>query len=146
LRITAQVEYSVLCILHLARRDPALAVSVRQVAEQEGLPVQYCEKIFRHLRQADLVESMRGAAGGFRLARPPERISLKEVVEATEGRTFELNCSEHPVDLARCQTDHACSLRPVWRALQARIDELLGGISVADLLREESEVRELVKL
>ena len=146
MRITTQAEYGLLCVLHLARRDPVLAVSAREVASLEGLPAHYCEKIFQQLRQADLVESVRGAAGGFRLARAPERISLKEVVEATEGRTFHVNCSEHPVDRSRCQTDHACSLRPVWRALQARIDALLGGISIADLLREESEVQELVKL
>lgn len=144
MRITTQAEYGLLCTLHLARRGPALPVSVRQVADREGLPAQYCEKIFRRLRRADLVESVRGAGGGFRLARPPEAISLKEVIEATEGRTFELNCFEHPVDHDRCQTRQTCSLRPIWMALQARIDGLLGGIFLADLLREEDEVHDLV--
>lgn len=78
MRITTQAEYGMLCILHLARRGPAVSVSAREVAELEGLPGQYCEKIFRQLRQADLVESVRGAGGGFRLARPPETISVKE--------------------------------------------------------------------
>lgn len=146
MRVTSQAEYGLLCVLHLARRDPAVATSVRELAALEGLPLQYCEKIFRQLRQAQLVESVRGAGGGYRLARPAERISLKDVIEATDGSTFELNCSAHPVDTNRCQTRHACSLRPVWLALQARIDSLLGGVSVADLLREEAEVRELVSL
>jgi Rrf2 family protein len=135
-----------LCILHLARRGPAVSVSAREVAELEGLPGQYCEKIFRQLRQADLVESVRGAGGGFRLARPPETISVKEVIDATDGRTFELNCAAHPVTAERCQSERTCSLRPVWLALQSRIDGFLGQIRLADLLREEAEVRELVNL
>jgi Rrf2 family protein len=145
MRITTQAEYGLLCVLHLARRSDGVAVPVREVAELEGLPGHYCEKIFQQLRQAGLVESVRGAAGGFRLAREPEMISVKQVIDATEGRTFELNCSDHPVDFERCQTHHGCSLRPIWMALQARIDGLLSQIHLADLLREEAEVRELVR-
>ena len=146
MRITTQAEYGLLCSLHLARRVPGVAVSAREIAELEGLPHQYCEKIFRQLRQAELVESVRGAAGGFRLARPPEAISVKEVIDATEGHTFELNCSDHPVDVGRCQSHLSCSLRPIWIALQSRIDDLLGHIRLSDLLQEEAEVRELVDL
>lgn len=145
MRITTLAEYGLLCTLHLARRSPGMAVSAREIAEVEGLPVQYCEKIFRQLRQAGLVESVRGASGGFRLAGSPEEISVKQVIDATEGRTFEVNCSEHPVDPARCQTHAACSLRPIWLALQARIDGLLGRVYLADLLRDEAEVRALVE-
>lgn len=144
MRITTQAEYGLLCTIHLARRARATPVSARQIAELEGLPGQYCEKIFRQLRQAGIVESARGAAGGFRLARSPERISVKEVIDATEGGTFELNCSEHPVDHERCQTQLRCSLRPIWLALQSRIDGLLAGIFLSDLLQEEAEVRDLV--
>ena len=144
MRITTQAEYGLLCILRLARRGPGPAVSAREVATLEGLPWQYCEKIFRQLRQAGLVESVRGAGGGFRLAREPAAISVKQVIDATEGQTFELNCSDHPVDVERCQSHATCSLRPIWMALKSRIDGLLSAISLADLLREESEVRELV--
>jgi Rrf2 family protein len=142
MRITTLAEYGLLCTMHLARRPPAVAVSARQIAELEGLPVQYCEKILGQLRQAGLVESVRGAGGGFRLVRPPEDISVKQVIDATDGRTFEVNCSEHPVDPERCQTHLACSLRPLWLALQARIDGLLGQVRLADLLRDEAEVRD----
>ncbi len=144
MRITTQAEYGLLCTLHLARRAPGVPVSAREIAEVEGLPSPYCEKIFRQLRRAGIVESVRGAGGGFRLARAPGGISVKEVVDATEGRTFELNCSDHPVNAARCQSHLHCSLRPIWVALQGRIDELLAGIRLADLLRDEAEVRDLV--
>jgi Rrf2 family protein len=144
MRITTLAEYGLLCTMHLARRPPGVAVSAREIAELEGLPVQYCEKIFRQLRQAGLVESVRGAGGGFRLVRPPEDISVKQVIEATEGRTFDVNCADHPVDPERCQTHAACSLRPLWLALQSRIDGLLAQVRLADLAREEEAVRELL--
>jgi Rrf2 family protein len=146
MRITTQAEYGLLCILHLARRGPGVSVSAREVAEVECLPLQYCEKIFGQLRRGGLVDSVRGAGGGFRLARAAENISLKQVIEATDGRTFELNCSDHPVTQERCQSHVSCSLRPVWLALQARIDALLGGIHLSDLLADENQVRELVSL
>ena len=146
MRITTQAEYGLLCVLHLARRGSGVAVSAREVAELENLPLPYCEKIFRQLRQAGLVGSVRGAGGGFRLARSAEAISLKDVIDAIEGRTFEVNCADHPVDAERCQSHLSCSLRPIWRALQSRIDGLLSQIRLADLLREEPEVVELVNL
>ena len=141
MRITTQAEYGLLCVLHLARRGRLAAVPVREVAAAEGLPPQYCEKIFADLRRAGLVESTRGAAGGFRLARDPGAISLKEVIDATAGGTFELNCANHPVSAERCQGTAACSLRPVWFALRTRIDGFLAGVLLADLLRDEAEVR-----
>jgi DNA-binding IscR family transcriptional regulator len=67
------------------------------------------------------------------------------VIEATEGRTFEVNCADHPVDPERCQTHASCSLRPLWWALQSRIDELLAQVHLADLLREEDAVRDLLE-
>ncbi|MBA2565879.1 MAG: Rrf2 family transcriptional regulator [Gemmatimonadetes bacterium] len=146
MRITTQAEYGLLCALHLARRSPGVAVSAREVAQAEQLPGQYCEKIFRQLRQARLVESVRGASGGFRLARQADAISLKDVIDATEGRTFQVNCADHPVGVERCQSDQCCSLRPVWRALQARIDGLLDQIRLADLLQEEATVAALVNV
>ncbi len=145
MRITTLAEYGLLCTMHLARRPPGVAVSAREIAELEGLPVQYCEKIFRQLRQAGLVESVRGAGGGFRLVRAPDDVSVKQVIEATEGRTFDVNCADHPVDPERCQTHAACSLRPLWLALQARIDGLLAQVCLADLAREEAAVRELLE-
>jgi Rrf2 family iron-sulfur cluster assembly transcriptional regulator len=146
MRITTQAEYGLLCVLHLARRGPGISVSAREIAEREGLPLQYCEKIFRQLRQAHLVESVRGAGGGFRLARLPETISVKQVIEATEGSTFQLNCSDHPVAHDRCQTHLTCSLRPIWIALRSRIDGLLGGVTLSDLLQDEADVEELVRV
>jgi len=65
---------------------------------------------------------------------------------SSEYQTFEVNCETHPVDAERCHPATGCSIRPVWLALQQRVDELLGSISLADLMKQESQVQELVTI
>jgi DNA-binding IscR family transcriptional regulator len=80
------------------------------------------------------------------LARPPAEISVRDVMQASEHQTFEVNCDSHQVDAERCAGESPCSIRPIWFALQHRIDDFLAGVSLADLLRDEAQVQELVTL
>jgi Rrf2 family protein len=148
MRVTTWTEYSLIITIHLARRKVAGEgpIAARELAEQERLPGDYVEQILLRLRRAGLVESVRGARGGYFLARTPAEISVRDVMAAAEHQTFETNCAHHPVDAERCSPGSACSIRPVWFALQQRIDDLLANISLADLLKQEPEVRELVTL
>ena len=148
MRVTTWTEYSLIIVLHLARRgeEGAGTVAARELAEAERLPGDYVEQILLRLRRAGLVESVRGARGGYRLARAAHEISVRDVMTASEHQTFEVNCATHPVDADRCGNGTSCSIRPVWQALQRRIDDLLEGISVADLMKQEPVVQELVTL
>lgn len=139
MRVTTWTEYSLLIALHLAKRGRTGSepVAARELAEFERLPSDYVEQILLRLRRAGLVESVRGARGGYYLAREPESITVRDVMTASEHQTFEINCSSHPVDADRCHPASACSIRPVWHALQRRVDELLSGITLADLLKEQ---------
>src|SRR5690242_21147581 len=98
------------------------------------------------LRRADIVRSTRGARGGYQLSRPPEQITVRDVIAAAEHSTFEVHCTSHPVEEERCSSSHNCSIRPVWMLLQQRIDDVLEGVHLSDLLVEESEVRTRVGL
>src|SRR6188768_3768788 len=148
MRITTWTEYSLIIALHLARRGASGAgpVAARELAETERLPGDYVEQILLRLRRAGLVESVRGAKGGYFLARPPAEISVRDVMAASEHQTFEVNCDAHPVNEERCHPDSTCSIRPVWYALQNRVDEFLASISLADLLQDATKVQELVTL
>jgi Rrf2 family protein len=143
-RITTWAEYGLICALHLARRASEGPVPGRDIAARESLPADYVEQILLRLRRAGLVESVRGAKGGYFLARQPSAISVRDVMTASEHQTFEINCDSHPVDAARCSPGATCSIRPVWQALQQRVDDLLAGISLADLMKEEPQVHQLV--
>jgi Rrf2 family protein len=147
MRITTWGEYGLIVGLHLAKDSGDHPLPARDIAEAEQLPPDYIEQLLLKLRRAGLVESVRGARGGYRLARSPDAITVKEVVEAAEDRAFfEVNCDVHQVDQDRCRPSTACSIRPVWRELQRRIDELLASITLADLLSREPQVEHLVTL
>lgn len=146
MRVTTWTEYSLIISIHLARRGRTGAgpVAARELSDVERLPADYVEQILLRLRRAGLVESVRGAKGGYFLAKEPASISVRDVMNASEHQTFEVNCDTHPVDAARCSPESTCSIRPVWHALQQRVDELLGSISLADLMKQEPHVQELV--
>lgn len=148
MRITTWTEYSLIIMLHLGRRKRVgdVAVPARELAETEGLPADYTEQIFLRLRRAGLVRSVRGAKGGYFLSRPPEEISVRDVMAACERQTFEVNCETHPVNDDRCSPAAACSIRPLWAALQQRIDDFLSSVTLADLMKQEASVEELVAI
>lgn len=144
MRVTTWAEYGLIVSLHLAKDGSDSPTPARDLAEREGLPADYVEQILLKLRRAGLVRSVRGAKGGYFLARDPNAISVRDVMEAAENRTFEVYCDAHRVNLTRCGPDGDCSIRPVWRELQRRIDDLLSSVTLADLMLEESEVGDLV--
>ena len=144
MRVTTWAEYGLIVSLHLAKDGGETPTPARDLAERECLPADYVEQILLKLRRAGLVQSVRGAKGGYFLARDPQTISVKDVMEAAENRTFEVYCDAHRVNLVRCGPEGDRSIRPVWRELQRRVDEMLSSVSLADLMREESAVEALV--
>ena len=146
MRITTQAEYGLICALHLARRVTNGPITGREIAAAERLPGDYVEQIMLKLRRASIVSSTRGAHGGYRLARPAEQITVRDVISASEHSTFDVHCTTHPVEAARCAESHDCSIRPVWVMLQRRVDEVLNSVRLSDLLMQERQVRERVGL
>lgn len=146
MRITTWAEYGLICALHLARRAGEGPVTGRDIASSERLSGDYVEQILLRLRRADIVKSTRGARGGYQLAREASAITVRDIIQASELSTFDLHCVSHPVDGERCADSSECSIRPVWLLLQQRIDEVLEGVCLADLIAEEATVRERVGL
>ena len=130
MRITTWAEYGVICALHLAKRADEGPVNGRDIAAREKLPADYVEQILLRLRRAGVIAET----------------SIREVIQASELETFDLHCVTHPVETDRCSASHLCSIRPVWVLLQKKIDDVLDGVSLADLLHDEPVVRERVGL
>ena len=143
MRVTTWAEYGLIVSLSLARRVGDGPVAARELAEGERLPHDYVEQILLRLRRAGLVESVRGAKGGYLLARDAHDVSVKDVMEASEHVTFEVNCDHHQVDAHRCSPDAACSIRPVWRMLERRINDFLSGVTLADLTHDEARLYQI---
>lgn len=148
MRITTWTEYSLIISIHLAKRGRGgvAPVAARELAEVERLPADYVEQILLRLRRAGIVQSTRGAKGGYGLARPSSAITVREIITAAELVTFDLHCETHPLDSERCAQSCDCSIRPVWMMLQKKIDDALEGVRLSDLLFAEPQVRERVGL
>ena len=121
-------------------------ITGREIASSERLPADYVEQILLRLRRAGLVNSTRGARGGYSLAKSPYEISVREVIAASELGTFDLHCVTHPVGEERCAESQSCSIRPVWMLLQRKIDDVLDSVHLGDLLVDERTVRQRVGL
>src|SRR2546428_10966397 len=98
MRVTTWAEYGLIVSVQLAKRAGQGPVAARELSEQERLPHDYVEQILLRLRRAGLVESVRGARGGYLLARPPQTVSGKDVLEASDHGPVEVHCDLHPVD------------------------------------------------
>ena len=146
MRITTWAEYGLICALNLAKRAGEGPTTGREIASSERLPADYVEQILLRLRRAGLVNSTRGARGGYMLAKAPDEISVREVIAASELGTFDLHCITHPVGEERCAESQSCSIRPVWMLLQRKIDDVLDSVHLGDLLVDERTVRQRVGL
>jgi len=138
MHISAVEEYGLRCALQLASLPEGSVLAASQVAEREGISVQYASKILHLFRKAGLVSASRGMQGGFRLVRVAERISLKEVFGAFREDRAEF-CSQFTGQQAECVHQSECSVRPVFNVLAGYFDSVLEHLTLRDLLRTEAE-------
>jgi Rrf2 family protein len=132
-------EYGVRVMVELARRGGAEPVALAEIAEHEGLPLAYLEHLVARLRRAGLVESRRGAHGGYLLARPPAQITMAEVVEALEGRIAPIECfSSTPDGTIHCvrefDAERVCTTKILWTRVRAAILDTLQETTLAELI------------
>src|SRR5216110_3621881 len=123
---STKAEYGIRVLVELAGRDGEAPVPLAEIAEANTLPLAYLEHLVARLRKAGLVESRRGAHGGYLLARPAAEISMAEVVEALEGAIAPIECiSEgadgHLVCAREAETDHICPTKLLWTRVRGSV-------------------------
>jgi Rrf2 family transcriptional regulator, cysteine metabolism repressor len=140
---STKAEYGVRVMFELARRGSAQPVeqpvALTEIAEHEGLPLAYLEHLVARLRRAGLIESRRGAHGGYLLAREPARITMAEVVEALEGRIAPIECfSATPDGSIHCvlasDPERICTSKLLWSRVREAIVLTLEQTTLADLI------------
>jgi Rrf2 family transcriptional regulator, cysteine metabolism repressor len=136
---STKAEYGVRVMVELARRGGAQPIALAEIAEHEGLPLAYLEHLVARLRRAGLVESRRGAHGGYLLAREPELITMAEVVEALEGRIAPVECiTSAPDGTLRCSREsdpeHVCTTKILWTRVRGAIVTTLRETTLAELI------------
>lgn len=142
MKVTAREEYGIRCLLQLARNaESPVPMTVRQVAEREGLSMAYAEKLLVALSRARLAESIRGIYGGYRMTRSPDRVTLGEVIRALEGfPTPAVLCERFTGKLDRCVHVGDCGLRAVWSRVGRQVEQFLDRVPLSALLEPEKRV------
>jgi Rrf2 family protein len=142
---TTKAEYGVRLLVELGRQGTqsgrAGAVSLKAISEAEGLPLAYLERIVALLKKAGLVESQRGAHGGYRLARDPQEITMDQAVLALEGVVAPMSCFvEDDVDRKGVQCSHhedaghGCATKLLWTRVQGGMVEAMRRTTLAELI------------
>jgi Rrf2 family protein len=135
---STKAEYGVRVMAHLAGRLGDEPTSLGTIAEAEGLPLAYLEHLVQRLRRAGLVESRRGAYGGYSLARPAAQIPMAEVVQALEGAIAPIECISSDADGALVcarEGESPCPTKLLWTRVQGSIVRTLNEMTLADLVR-----------
>ena len=150
---TTKAEYGVRLLIELGRQPQDQPVSLKAIADAENLPLAYLERIVALLKRAELVESTRGAHGGYQLARRPEDIAMDEVVLALEGTLAPMECFvDDRGDDGRVLCSHhddsgrGCATKLLWTRVQIGVLKTLAHTTLAELVdfqaRQLPRVRE----
>jgi Rrf2 family iron-sulfur cluster assembly transcriptional regulator len=150
-KLTAQEEYGLRCLLRIAGQWPEKSLTIPEVSRLEGISAAYAGKILQILRQGGFLKSVRGQVGGYSLAAPPEKLVVRDVLDLLGGRMYEEGfCRSHKGSGRSCTHSTDCSVRSLWRTIQSALDGVLGRTTLKDLLRKEAEMtfwlRELLPL
>lgn len=135
MRLSAKEQYGLRAMIELGRRYGEGPVSLSDVAQAEGVSFPYLEQIVPQLRGADLIESTRGAYGGYALRRDPRKITVGDIVRALEdGQIMPLKCIPGHESGDACSRQEMCTARDVWRKMHDGIVEVLDSTTLADLI------------
>jgi len=146
MKLSAQEEYGLRCLLHLARRGNGGSLTIPEISRAEGLSVPNVAKLMRLLRLGGFVQSVRGQSGGYSLARPATKISVADVMDLLGGPFFSAAfCQRHAGTEEECAHAGDCPLRSLWSTVQIVLAAVLGKTTLADLTCEEQEMSRRIK-
>ena len=144
MKFTTKTEYGVFCMVHMARRPEGTCITVKEITSSEHYPVAYTEKIFQALRRAKLVVSHQGNQGGYQLARKPSEITLRHIIDALEGATFDIFCEPQTREDIVCTHFCLCGVKPIWRKTKELLDNFYDSLTLEMLSKNELDMNGLL--
>ena len=132
MRISTKGRYALRIMLDLAQHTDQGPVALREISERQKITPKYMESIMSLLLRDNLVQSMRGKAGGYKLTRVPSKYKLYEILSSAEGGLAPVHCLS--MDENECPIRKSCLTIPVWEGLHKAIEDYLSGITLQDLI------------
>lgn len=134
MKISASGEYAVRLVVAVAKKQEKF-VSLKEVANQENISIKYAEKIASALVKANILLSLRGQDGGYKLAKPTNQLSVGEILKVTGDLAPVADCLT-----AGCPMIDKCSSITVWQRLNALINEYLNGVMISTLIEKDLKI------
>ena len=136
MRLTTKGRYAVTAMLDLALNSDRGPISLADISKRQEISLSYLEQLFSKLRQNDLVSSVRGPGGGYRLSRDADQIFVAQIIDAVNESIDATNCAGE----GNCQKGQVCLTHYLWTDLSEQIHQFLSGISLANLV-QRNDVR-----
>lgn len=145
MKLSTQEEYGLRCLMQIGRRenDTGASITISEISQAEGLSTANVGKLVRLLRLGHIAESVRGQAGGYKLARPANEIFIADVLAALGERLFNDDfCDEHAGHEEFCTHTVNCSIRSLWNAIQFVVDQMLDRVTLQDLMGDGQRLQD----
>lgn len=137
MKISTKGRYAVRVMLDLALNNTGECIKVKDIASRQGISEKYLEQIIAVLNRAGYVNSVRGAQGGYRIAKDPSEYTVGMILRLTEGSMAPVAClDEGAPECDRCDT---CETLEVWRELYAAINNVIDNVTIADLVERSRQ-------
>jgi Rrf2 family protein len=132
MKVSQRVTYGIMAAVDLAMNAQETPIQARAIARRQGIPVRFLEQVLNAMKKAGLVDSLRGAQGGYRLQKEPSNLSVAEILEALDGPVFHRTFQGRP-EFDRYLTKQELLLGQVWKQVAQAEHEVLQRISIEDL-------------
>src|SRR5438034_11694202 len=144
MKLSLRGEYALRALLVLGLNYKQPVVRIQTISQQQNIPKRFLEQILNDLKSLGAVESKRGVAGGYRLARPPRDISLASVIRHIEGALAPVSCvSERFYEKCSCPDEARCAIRIVMKEVRDAVVNLVENLTVADLCARARKLQEV---
>ena len=144
MKLSTKGRYGLRALLYIAIHSGEEPISIRSIADSEHISEGYLEQLMPKLKKAGMIESMRGAQGGYRLAKPTDQISVGDILRALEGDLEAVSCPGLHTDSREedgCQGADACVTKYVWQRINESIAKTVDEITLSTLVEENRRIK-----
>lgn len=141
MKLPTQIRYGTRALLYIACEKGGGYTQTKEISEKEGIPERYLEQIFQKLKKAGLVSGMRGPTGGYCLLKPPDQISIGDVVRAILGADLELVPCKERKSTERCRRRETCAAAEVWRTASKMVMDYFNSLRLDKMCEKAKELR-----
>ena len=136
MKISAREEYACSAVLELALNyDADAPMRVQDIAQRQGIPMKFLFQIMQILKRVDIVRSKRGTEGGYALSRPPDKITVGDVIRSISGPFVQLSCLDSGNLNDDCGKPTPCHFKPIWAEVDRAIGSILNNVTFEELVR-----------